>query len=396
MSIISTDQRNFFKKHGWVIISGAVSKTLCDKVFNESLNHATHLLQKPPTYFDVVLDAVDQGVKEPIPILRDVTRTFVQKLGPLHGYMLRGHGFAYLPSVIELKSSVSKCYAHMYKTNNFLFSLDNPAIGFPPEYSGLFSHKKADPFHLDDVMGVGTIQSWVAIRDVNDAADATLGVLDGSNVLFNEFQKHKQFFCGENHNKWAAGGHMLTKEDLNWYETRGAFPLYITCKKGDMVFWDSTTVHCGTRPRIKERTKPNIRGIVYTHAFTYDHLSYGRWKRYKKLIENGKGCNHICDAEIHRQRVYGNPAHVVVTPKAKTKEMADKSLEVYKKLKCGKFFGMEPMVFKELEQRFGKKSKTNVVPCSVSRVIASRNQHSFFKKPNLVNMDESPKKRMCK
>lgn len=421
--ILTAQQRTHLDRHGWVVVPQVVKAELCDRVFRDTLDYAADLLEQPHGYFDCVVEAVDDQVpltkklydeicgfiprdapfptkelQEENPLARrlanrlteekkrqheiqhqcgqdiwDVwelktiyerSREFVEKLSPLHGYMLRGHGFGYLQSVVECKAATAKIYRELYGTDKFLFSQDNPSIGPPPEYSNLFTQKGPFPLHLDDIHGVGTIQSWIALRGVNSPHDATLCVLDGSSKHFADFQKHKAFFSGNNHNNWSAGGHKLTPEDLVWYRARNCIPICIPCKKGDMVIWKSETAHCGTRPNIKERPLPDWRAVLYTHAFLWgnsdpasglsfrSHLTHKRWTLYKRELINGNGTNHIADGKLPRQRPYGSTEHLVITPVDQRKKMA---AQVDYKPGFARYFGQDPAVRERLNQLYGKK-----------------------------------------
>lgn len=56
--------------------------------------------------------------------------------------------------------------------------------------------------------------------------------------------------------------HVLSNEETKFYLDSGCKPVRVSCAKGDMVFWDSRTIHCGCEA-VKGRKEPNFRGVVY-------------------------------------------------------------------------------------------------------------------------------------
>ena len=183
-----------------------------------------------------------------------------QKLYPKHSMLLQQYQVGHHPFVWQIRQNpkVVDIYSKIWSTKpeDLLTSFDGASFHFPPEktnrgwYRQTWYHTDQSYFRPD----FECIQSWVTAYDV-DEGDATLAFLESSNKYHKEFQEvHKV----EDKSDW----YKHTREEQAFYVEKGCTEKKIRCKAGDMVFWDSRTIHCGTEA-VRMREKPNLRNVVY-------------------------------------------------------------------------------------------------------------------------------------
>ena len=98
------------------------------------------------------------------------------------------------------------------------------------------------------------MQSWITGLDVCEG-DATLAFMEGSHNFHEECGKKFKLTDTSN---W----HKLTKEQEDFYISKGCSYKSITCPKGSLVCWDSRLIHCGVEAS-KGRPEAHTRAIVY-------------------------------------------------------------------------------------------------------------------------------------
>ena len=192
------------------------------------------------------------------PIDRNDPKTWVeyQKLYPKHSMLLQQYGVGHSQFVWSIRQNpnVVNIFSKIWseKPEDLLTSFDGASFHFPPEetnrgwYRQTWYHTDQSYFRPD----FECIQSWVTAYDVNEG-DATLAFMECSNIYHKEFQEVNKV---TDKSDW----YKHTREEQSFYEKKGCEEKRIKCNAGDMVFWDSRTIHCGTEP-IKTRNKQNLR-----------------------------------------------------------------------------------------------------------------------------------------
>jgi hypothetical protein len=153
---------------------------------------------------------------------------------------------------LRQNEKVVNVFSSLYGVDDLLTSFDGLSF-LPP--MGKF-HKE-DWLHCDQSFkrnDFECIQSWVTGYDV-EMGDATLVVLEKSHLLHSLF---RQKFSVDDPKDW----YKLNSEQVDWYIKNGCKRRSILCKAGDMVLWDSRTIHAGQNP-IREKNSDTYRHVVY-------------------------------------------------------------------------------------------------------------------------------------
>lgn len=183
-------------------------------------------------------------------------------LAPVQSMIYQGHEIGQCQMVWDVRQNpkIVSIFESVYnKTDpkDLMVSFDGVGFLFPGKK--IWNKTESGNFHVDQGYlepEFRTLQSWVTAFDVNKG-DATLTVFEKSNqwhsIMKEKYHKH------DTHNQHF---NILEQNQLEYLVKNGCCPISITCKKGDMVFWDSRTVHAGTKP-FKWRSEPNKRLVVY-------------------------------------------------------------------------------------------------------------------------------------
>ena len=131
-----------------------------------------------------------------------------------------------------------------------------------------------------------TSQGLVNLYDTN-VGDATTMFLKGSHKLHTEFYNaHKEKFSfPESHFT------LIDKEDVQWFLDRGCEKEMLLCEKGDLVLWDSRTMHCGSEP-LRNRAVANTRATIYTCMAPRSLASQEVQQERIECFRNGDVCTH--------------------------------------------------------------------------------------------------------
>lgn len=197
-----------------------------------------------------------------IPIDRNNSETWVEylKLYPKHSMLLQQYGVGHSQFVWDIRQNpkVVNIFSKIWNVKNdeLITSFDGASFHFPPEDTHRGWHRQTW-YHTDQSYlrpDFECIQSWITGYDV-DEGDATLAFMENSNIYHKEFQKT---FNISDKSDW----YRHTREEQSFYEKKGCTEKRIKCKAGDMILWDSRTIHCGTEP-LKNRKHKKLRNVVY-------------------------------------------------------------------------------------------------------------------------------------
>lgn len=227
------------------------------------------------------------------------------KLLPLHSMLMQhfGVGHAQVSWNLRENPKIVNIFAELWnvKPEELLVSFDGMSFGMPPEGTnkGYFRSKKSEELvgtalektgkswlHTDQSYTnneYSCVQSWVTCLDVQ-ANDATLLVLDSSHKY------HKS--CAEtfkitDKKDWYP----LSDAETKFYLNKGCNPVRISCAKGDMVFWDSRTIHCGCEA-VKGREEPKFRGVIYLCYMPREGATEKRLEAKRKAFQELRTTRH--------------------------------------------------------------------------------------------------------
>jgi hypothetical protein len=261
------------------------------------------------------------------PLNRNDPKTWVEflKLYPKHSMLLQQYQVGHSQFVWDIRqnpkvvNTFSKIWSE--KSEDLLTSFDGASFHFPPEetnrgwYRQTWYHTDQSYFRPD----FECIQSWVTAYDVEEG-DATLAFMESSNIYHKEFQEVNKV---TDKSDW----YKHTTEEQSFYEKKGCEEKRIKCKAGDMVFWDSRTIHCGTEP-IKTRNKQNLRNVVYVCMKPRKYATEANLRKKRKALDELRMTTHW----PHKPklfpinpRTYGGPLpNVTPIPKPELTELGKK------------------------------------------------------------------------
>ena len=245
---ITTPQnlKKTIKKYGVAIIKNVLDNDEIDKMNKGIWSYLEHVTQN----FD-------------IPIKKKNEKTWKEfyNLYPKHSMLLQQWGIGHAQYIWNLRTNkkIVDIFSILWnkKKEYLLTSFDGASFGLPHEITNRGYYKGNDWLHVDQSYtrnNLECVQSWVTGYDVNEK-DATLVFMEKSNKYHEDFKKH---FSIKNKSDW----YKLNKEEILFYQNKGCKINKIKCKAGDMVFWDSRTVHSGIEA-MYNRNKINFRHVVY-------------------------------------------------------------------------------------------------------------------------------------
>jgi len=296
-------------KYGVAILENVLDENECKQMFSQAWD-----------FFEELYPVLNRNDPQ--------TWKNIHDLKPLHGMLFQHWGIGHAQYIWNLRTNPK--IINVYKTiwSNILtqngidrqpnslqlkVSFDGASFGVPPENTNRGWNGK-DWFHIDQrftkndtsyyqqylsntisrhendqvyniYSNMQCIQSWVTSEDVGPN-DATLSVLEGSNILHSEVGP-KIYESLDSKNKvkfYKDDWYKFSQNDLSLY--RDCPRVNVVCKAGSMVFWDSRTVHCGRGPT-RGRDEPKFRNVAYLcyipDEFIPDKIKAKRRKAYEDL-----------------------------------------------------------------------------------------------------------------
>lgn len=225
------DFRDQLFKDGYAVVKDTIPEDRC-KNYIESM---TQWLEKFPFGFN--RNDPNTWVPENLPAH--------MKGGMYHGYAVGHEKFVW---DARLEPGVLKAFEKIWGTDELLASFDGINYTLPlPEGQRVPStpwpHMDQNP-HL---LGLQCIQGIINFAP-NGIKDGGLVVLKGSQALSEEyFQTHSK----DKNPKWGAvppDWHGFDDAEVQWFKDRGAEEIKVCAEPGDLIVWDSRTVHWNVLP----------------------------------------------------------------------------------------------------------------------------------------------------
>ncbi|PYH91873.1 hypothetical protein BO71DRAFT_401033 [Aspergillus ellipticus CBS 707.79] len=172
---------------------------------------------------------------------------------PFHirGGIYNRNGIGHEQFVWNLKSEpglVDK-FAQLWGTNELLVSFDGINLSLPekerPKTDPVFapwSHVDQSPYQTD----FDCVQGILNLLP-NGPEDGGLMVLDGSSSFYTQIWEH--FDHKRPEQGWNKGAFQFVDEEMcQWLESKGCKWVKICAQPGDLLLWDSRTIHYGAAP----------------------------------------------------------------------------------------------------------------------------------------------------
>ena len=179
----------------------------------------------------------------------------LSSLNPKHG-MLHQHYIGHAQCLWDVRTNqkIIDVFSSLYGTKDLLVSFDGLSFSCPPEVTNL-GWQRDKWFHCDQSFTKSEdccIQGYVNGFDANEK-DSSLCVLLGSNHYHQEYRNTFNINDKEDWYKF---------DNVDFYLNKGCYEHRLITKKGDLVLWNSKTIHYGGAP-IKRRKIQNFRTCAY-------------------------------------------------------------------------------------------------------------------------------------
>ncbi|KAJ5939043.1 hypothetical protein N7466_002177 [Penicillium verhagenii] len=261
------DWRDELQSQGFVIIKNAISPEKADYYQQKALNW---LLS-----FNLGLDFNDPS-------------TWVDRCLPVQGKANNYAGYSVVHERFmweaRMEPKILEAFAKIWGTDELLVSFDALNITLPNREDA--PAKKPWP-HVDQSptrRGLHCVQGIINLSHAGPE-DGSLILLPKSNTLSDEF-----FETQVDPSTWLKKDfRFLSDEEMKWYESRGAKPIKVLAEPGDLILWDSRTVHWGGEPTSQSNT---IRTVIYASYSPASLASEETLERKKEAFESFRATTH--------------------------------------------------------------------------------------------------------
>lgn len=152
-----------------------------------------------------------------------------------------------------MEPGVIDAFTELWGTDELLVSFDSLNITLP----NLRPQRKPWP-HVDQSpmrQGLACAQGIINLSHVGPE-DGSLIALPGSHLLNDTFFETQTDKATWEKKDWRR----FSEEEMKWWEAKGFKPTKIMADPGDLILWDSRTVHWGGEPTEKSNV---IRTVIY-------------------------------------------------------------------------------------------------------------------------------------
>lgn len=275
------------KKYGVAIVPGVLNFKESESMFDKSWSYYEH---------------ISQGWVNPIDKNDKSTWREFYNLYPLHSMLVQHWQVGHTQASWDVRQNpkVVKIFQDIWKTPDLLVSFDGMSFNIPPEDTNKGWHRQTW-YHTDQSFTRNKfecVQSWVTSLRVKNK-DATLGFLEKSHKYHKGFAEK---FGVTDTSDWYKLG---STEELEFYTyEKGCKECRIQCLKGDLVLWDSRTIHCGVEP-LKTRKEPNFRNVIYVCYLPKDRFTPTEIKKKQKALQELRTTTHKGKLFAKNPRTYG-------------------------------------------------------------------------------------------
>ncbi|KAL2203590.1 phytanoyl-CoA dioxygenase [Sarocladium strictum] len=203
------------------------------------------------------------------------------KINTFHSYGVAHEKFMW---DARMEPGVLGAFSKMWNTDDLLVSFDSLNVTFPNRKDvprkGAWEHVDQSPLRR----GRHCVQGIINLCPAGPE-DGGLVVYPGSHALFDEF-----FDTQTDKTTWdPLDRYLHTAEHLQWFRSKGLKPHKVCADVGDLIVWDSRTIHYGAEPTEKST---QIRTVIYA-AYTPARLASPEQLAMKKQVfEKYGGTTH--------------------------------------------------------------------------------------------------------
>ena len=264
----SEDWIRDFERDGYAVIKGALSP--------EKAQHYREEVCKWLKSFGTALDFKDPTtwVKSNLPVQTHIN-TFT-------GYCVAHEKFMW---DARMEPGVMNPFIKMWNTDELLVSFDALNVTFPNRKD---KPRKPSWPHIDQSPLRNGVQCCVqGIINLSNSGpeDGGLVVFPGTHKLTKEF-----FDTQTDKATWDERDYYaFTDEQLEWFAPRGIKHQKVCAEAGDLLIWDSRTIHWGAEPTEKGET---IRNVIYTSYAPVSMASAEALEAKAKVFRAWEGTTH--------------------------------------------------------------------------------------------------------
>ncbi|KAJ5697463.1 transcriptional regulator family: Fungal Specific TF [Penicillium malachiteum] len=184
----------------------------------------------------------------------------------------------------RMEPKVLEAFAKVWGTDELLVSFDALNITLPNRKDKPapkpWPHVDQSPFRR----GLHCVQGIINLSQAGPE-DGSLIVLPKSSTLSDEF-----FDTQVDPSTWLEKDfRFFSEEEMQWYAARGNKPKKVLADPGDLILWDSRTVHWGGEPTPKSDT---IRTVIYASYSPVSLATAETLERKKEAIESFRATTH--------------------------------------------------------------------------------------------------------
>ncbi|KAK6907864.1 hypothetical protein I203_101865 [Kwoniella mangroviensis CBS 8507] len=205
------------------------------------------------------------------------------------GGLFNRHGAAHEQWAWDIRSEegIIDTFAKIWGTDELLVSYDGVNVSLPFKNEDLGDRGEPWP-HVDQSpnrTGKECIQG-IANLAPNGPKDGGLMILDGSFPLYNQYFEEHQHLKPSDGWDWRDS-YSYPEETLEWFYSKGCKWVKIEAGPGDLILWDSRTVHYGAHA---EGDRPRV--ATYVCYKPAEGISPERMGLRKTALEDYSGTSH--------------------------------------------------------------------------------------------------------
>lgn len=263
------DFRADLQRDGYAVVKGAIPSVRAEYYRHKALDWMLSFDS------DLDLNNRETWVEENLPVMNKIIRAF-------SGYGVCHEKFMW---DVRLEPGVQDAFSKIWGTTELLSSFDGLNITLPnrPDLSARAAWEHVDQSPLK--RGLQCVQGIVNLAPCGPE-DGGLVVYPGSHNLFAEF-----FDTQTKSESWLPPKdiYLFSKDQLEWWKERGITPHKVCAEPGDLILWDSRTIHYGSDPTEKG---DQIRTVVYVTCMPANLASPEQLALKKKVFESYGSTTH--------------------------------------------------------------------------------------------------------
>lgn len=263
------------ERDGYVVVPNVISSEVCEAFIEE----AWSWLESFPYGFK--RDDRSTWTKEHLP--------FGQEKGLYNRYSVNHEDFVWK---IRTQPGILKVFEQVWGTDDLIASFDGMNVSLPiNERFGRTDIAPTKPWpHLDqDPRTIERLELYQGIANLstNGPEDGGLVVLSGSHRLHKKHFESIGGFRKDSDLGHGANGYMYLDDDADWYRNEGCKEVKICANAGDLILWDSRTIHWNSAP-----TGDRTRFATYVCYCARDRMSEEDLQKKMGVWEAKKGTTH--------------------------------------------------------------------------------------------------------